>query len=269
MSDSRLERLLRQDRAIVLAALAAVALLAWIYLLSSAAPAGDSHGGAMGGMDMRPAAGAEIAPWSGADFLLMLAMWAAMMAGMMVPSVAPMLLIYARVVRSARERGHPFAATGWFALGYLAAWSAFAVLATLSQWLLEQAAMMTPAMAIADRRIAGALLLAAGAYQWTPAKNACLGRCRSPFQFIQSQGGFRREPHASLLLGLKHGLYCIGCCWALMGLLFLGGVMNLLWIAALAAIVLAEKLLPGGPLLARTSGALFLIAGAALLAGLV
>lgn len=267
MSDSRLERLLRRDRAIVLAALAVVALLAWIYLLSSGAPTGGSEGHAMDGMDMGPAAGAEIAPWSAADFLLMLAMWAVMMIGMMTPSVAPMLLIYARVVRSAEERGQPFAATGWFAFGYLAAWSAFAVLATVAQWLLEQAAMMTPMMAIADTRIAGALLLAAGAYQWTPAKDACLGRCRSPLQFIQSQGGFRRERHASLLLGLKHGAFCIGCCWALMLLLFLGGVMSLLWIAALAAIVLAEKLLPGGLLLARAGGAVFLLAGAALLAG--
>ena len=268
MTGGRLERLLRRDRAIVLAALAAIVLLAWIYLLSGARTAGPDHG-AMAGMDMGAAADTRMAPWSASDFLLMLAMWAAMMVGMMVPSVAPMLLIYARVARSAEERGQPFAATGWFALGYLIAWSAFALLATSSQWLLEQAAMMTPTMAIADRRIAGALLVAAGAYQWTPVKNACLGRCRSPLQFIQSEGGFRRERSASLLLGLKHGLYCIGCCWALMLLLFFGGVMNLLWIAALAAIVLAEKLLPGGPVLAKASGAIFLLAGAVLLVGVI
>ncbi len=267
MTGGRLETLLRRDRAIVLAALAAIAVLAWIYLLSLRA--GASGDGAMAGMEMHPAAGAELGPWSTADFLLMLAMWAAMMVGMMTPSVAPMLLIYARVARSAEASGQPLAATGWFALGYLLAWSAFAVLATLSQWLLEQAAMMNPMMAIADRRLAGALLLAAGAYQWTPVKNACLGRCRSPLQFIQSYGGFRRERHAALLLGLRHGLYCIGCCWALMLLLFLGGVMNLLWIAALSAFVLAEKLLPGGRSFAVASGAAFIAAGAALLAGAI
>jgi predicted metal-binding membrane protein len=259
VTGGQLERLLRRDRAIVLAALAATLLLAWLYLLMSAAPAHGPGRDAMG-MEMG-------APWLAADFLLMLAMWAAMMVGMMVPSVAPMLLLYARVARSAEERGQPFAATGWFACGYLAAWSAFALLATCSQWLLDQAALMTPRMAIADRGIAAALLVAAGLYQWTPAKNACLGRCRSPLQFIQSQGGFRRERGASLVLGLKHGAFCIGCCWALMLLLFLGGVMNPLWIAGLAAIVLAEKVVPGGALLARVSGAVFVVAGAAMLVG--
>ena len=261
MRDGRLERLVRRDRAIVLAALAVVVLLAWAYLVSL-------HGG-MPGMTTDPGTGPHFSAWSAADFALMLAMWAVMMVGMMTPSVAPMLLIYARVARSAEAKGQAFAPTGWFALGYLLAWCAFAFLATSAQWLLEQAALMSPAMAIADARIGGALLLAVGAYQWTPAKNACLVRCRSPFQFIQSQGGFRRERRGSLLLGLRHGAYCIGCCWALMLLLFLGGVMNLLWIAALAAIVLAEKLLPGGALLARASGAAFLVAGAAMLAGLV
>ncbi|HEX8643098.1 MAG TPA: DUF2182 domain-containing protein [Allosphingosinicella sp.] len=240
----------------MLAALAIVALLAWAYLLSL-------HGG------MEMGAAPAFAPWSAADFALMTAMWAAMMIGMMTPSVAPMLLLYARVARSAEQKGQPFAATGWFAFGYFLAWSAFSLLAALAQMLLERAAMMTPAMAIADARIGGALLLAAGAYQWTPAKDACLGRCRSPFQFIQSQGGFRRERRASVRLGLKHGAFCIGCCWALMLLLFLGGVMNLLWIAGLAAIVLAEKLLPGGRLAARISGTAFLVAGALLLAGLL
>jgi predicted metal-binding membrane protein len=275
VTDGRLERLLRRDRAIVLAAIAVIVLLAWLYLfLSGARMAGADGGadvgagaGAMGGMTMSAAADARMAPWSAADFLLMLAMWAAMMVGMMLPSVAPMLLIYARVVRSAEQRGHPFAATGWFASGYVAAWTAFALLATAAQWLLEQAAMTTPMIAIADRPLAGALMMAAGAYQLTPAKNACLGRCRSPLQFIQSQGGFRPERSASVRMGLKHGAYCIGCCWALMSLLFLGGVMNFLWIAALAAIVLAEKLLPAGPLLARASGAIFLIAGTVLVLG--
>jgi len=258
VTGATLEALLRRDRAVVLTALAIILLLAWLHLIGMAEPA---PGAAMGGMGP--------AQWSAADFLTMLAMWAAMMVGMMTPSVAPMLLLYARVARSAGERGQPFAATGWFALGYLLAWSAFALLATGAQWLMEQAALMTPAMAIADRQIGGALLVAAGAYQWTPAKDACLGRCRSPLQFIQSHGGFRPERHASLLLGLKHGAWCIGCCWALMLLLFLGGVMNLLWIAALAAIVLAEKVVPGGRVLARAVGAAFILAGAALLAGVV
>lgn len=250
----------------MLAALAAIVLLAWLYLLSLGDRAMPAGGMAMDRAEAMLAPG--VAPRSGADFLLMLAMWAAMMVGMMTPSVAPMVLIYARVARAAEERGQPFAAAGWFACGYLCAWCGFAAIATGLQWLLEQAALLTPAMALAHRPLGGALLLAAGLYQWTPLKDACLGRCRSPFQFIQAHGGFRRERGASLLLGLKHGLYCIGCCWTLMLLLFLGGVMNLLWIAALAALVLAEKLLPGGRLLSRTAGAAMIAAGAALLAGL-
>lgn len=278
MTGTGLERLLRRDRIVVLAALAGIVVLAWLYLAwlgphgAGVDPGGTDHDG-MAGMGMGPAGAPELSaglsPWSGADFLLMFSMWAVMMVGMMTPSVAPMLLIYARVARHADGRGKPFAPTGWFAFGYLLAWVAFAILATSLQWLLERAALLTPAMTIAAAPLGGALLVAAGVYQWTPVKDACLGRCRSPLQFIQAHGGFRPERRASLLLGLKHGGYCIGCCWALMLLLFLGGVMNFLWITALAILVLAEKLLPGGRLLPRAAGAAFILAGLALIAGLL
>ena len=257
MTGAALETLLRRDRAIVLAALAFVALLAWTAL--SALPM--RH--AMDGMAMEP----QLAPWSAADALLMLAMWTAMMVGMMTPSVAPMILLYARVARHASQRARPFAPAGWFASGYLLAWAAFAAAATGLQWALEGAALMSPAMALAERPLAGALLVAAGLYQWTPVKDACLGHCRSPLQFVQAHGGFRPERRASLLLGLRHGLYCIGCCWALMLLLFIGGIMNLLWIAALAFVVLGEKLLPTGRFFARLIGAACIAGGAVLLAG--
>lgn len=272
MTSASLERLIRRDRTIVLAALAGIVLLAAAYLASFHRP---SDGGAMADMDMAGmdmsggAFGLELAPWSGADFLLMFSMWSAMMVGMMTPSVAPMLLIYTRVARHAEARARPFAPVGWFASGYLLAWSAFSLAATSFQWLLERAALMSAEMRIADARLAGALLVAAGLYQLTPVKEACLGRCRSPFQFIQAHGGFRPQGRASLLLGLRHGAYCIGCCWALMLLLFLGGVMNLLWVAALAAFVLSEKLVPRGRLLSRVAGAALIGAGAAAVAGLL
>lgn len=261
MTGAPLETLLRRDRAIVLAALAAVTALAWAYLAWS----GGQHGtdGAMAGMDM---ASPGLVAWSAADFLLMFLMWAVMMIGMMTPSVAPMLLIYSRVARHANQRAQPFAATGWFAAGYLLAWAVFAAAATLLQWLLERAALMTPAMALASKPLGGALLVAAGLYQWTPLKDACLGQCRSPFQFIQSRGGFRSDRRGSIRLGLEHGAFCIGCCWALTLLLFLFGVMNLLWIAALAALVLVEKAFRGGRYVARASGVLFIVAGIALIA---
>jgi predicted metal-binding membrane protein len=269
MSDGRLESLLRRDRAIVLAALAAVAALAWAYLVGSAGEGGMDMGGphrAAPGGDILAAA---LTPWSAGELLLMFVMWTVMMVGMMTPAVAPMLLIYVRVGRQAQARGTPFAAAAWFASGYLLAWIGFAAIATMLQWGLERAALLTPAMASASPALGGLLLIAAGLYQWTPLKDSCLGQCQSPLLFIQRHGGFRGDRAGGIALGLRHGAYCIGCCWALMVLLFLGGVMNLLWIAALAVLVLAEKLGPGGRTISRAAGLAFAGAGVALLAGLI
>ena len=214
-----------------------------------------------GGAMMAP----ELGRWSTADALAMFLMWSVMMVGMMTPSVAPMILIYARVARQAEARGTPFAPAGWFALGYFLAWTAFALAATSLQWGLERTLLLSPMMASASPIFGGLLLIAAGVYQWTPFKNACLSQCQSPLAFIQRHGGFRGERGAALALGLRHGAYCIGCCWALMALLFVGGVMNLLWIAAIAALVLAEKLVPGR-LVPRATGLAMIVAGVLLLA---
>jgi predicted metal-binding membrane protein len=244
----------RRDRISILAALAATTAIAWAYLVKLAL---DMEGmGAMARMQIRP--------WSVGDFWLMFLMWAVMMVGMMTPSVAPMILIYARVGRQASDCGTPFAPAGWFALGYFLAWTGFALLATALQWGLERALLLSPAMASASPVFGGVLLIAAGVYQWTPLKNACLTQCQSPFAFIQRHGGYRGDRSGSVALGLRHGAYCIGCCWALMVLLFVGGVMNLLWIAALGALVLAEKLIPGR-LFQRATGVALVVAGAALL----
>lgn len=274
MTGGRLESLLRRDRAVVVAALVLIAGLAWFSLIRLGAahemgPAFSATGRAM--PDMAIAAdggsGPAFAPWSASDVLLMFAMWAVMMVGMMTPSIAPTILLYARVGRQAESRGAPFAATGWFASGYLLAWTGFAALATLLQWALEQAALLTPAMASASPLFGGALLIVAGLYQWSPLKHACLSQCQAPFLFIQRHGGFRRRPGAAAALGMRHAAYCIGCCWGLMILLFLGGVMNLLWIAALAALVLAEKLIARGAIVSRLSGTAFLAAGGAMWLG--
>jgi predicted metal-binding membrane protein len=268
VTESGLERLLRRDRAVLLAAIAAIAILAWAHIIWSAvAPAAHPSGaGAMEGMAGH-GAGPGLAPWSVADFVAMLLMWSVMMVGMMTPSAAPMILIYARVGRKAAGGGTPFAPSGWFASGYLLAWAAFALAATILQWLLEQAMLLAPMTASAGPRLGGLLLVAAGAYQWTPLKHACLTQCQSPFQFIQRHGGFRGDRGGALRLGLRHGAFCIGCCWALMLLLFVGGVMNLLWIAGIALLVLAEKVLPYGRLISRAAGAAMIAAGAALAAG--
>jgi predicted metal-binding membrane protein len=192
-------------------------------------------------------------------------MWAVMMVGMMAPSAAPIALLHARIARQANAQGHVFASTAWVVGGYLAAWVLFAAVATAAQAALLEAAVITPMLAAASRQFGGAVLIAAGIYQWTPLKDACLTQCRSPLDFIMRRGGFRPEAHRAFTMGLRHGLYCVGCCWVLMALLFVGGVMNLLWIAAIAIFVLLERVAPGGRIVARLGGILLAAAGAWLL----
>jgi predicted metal-binding membrane protein len=173
-----------------------------------------------------------------------------------------MILMYARVGRQAKAAGEPLAATGWFAAGYFLAWIAFSLAATLVQWVVERAALLDFRMASASDVLAGIVLIAAGVYQWTPLKDVCLAQCQSPFQFLMRHGGFRGDLPGCLLLGLRHGAYCVGCCWVLMALLFVGGVMNVLWIALLALLVLLEKVTPFGRWAARAAGVACVGAGA-------
>lgn len=257
MSGTALEIALRRDRAVVLAAIVVLTALAWADLVWLA----DDM--AMGGMDMTgfrmiPAGQGLMMParepWQPIEFGYVFAMWAVMMIGMMTPSVAPTLLVYARVGRQAVNEGKPFAACAWFAGGYLSAWTAVALVATTAQWALDRAALLTPMMASASNALGGAVLIAAGLYQWTSLKAACLAHCQAPLAFIMRRGGFRRDRAGALALGLQHGLYCVGCCWLLMALLFVVGIMNLSWIAALAILVLLEKVAPFGRLVARLAG---------------
>ncbi|MEO6185730.1 MAG: DUF2182 domain-containing protein, partial [Steroidobacteraceae bacterium] len=150
--------------------------------------------------------------------------------------------------------GHRFASASWLFAGYLLAWAAFSLFATLLHWWLESSALMAPTMQAANTHLAGAVLCAAGLYQWLPIKNRCLTQCRAPLQFIQQHGGFQAHAGGSLRLGLLHGSYCVGCCWLLMLLLFVGGVMNLLWIAGLMVLVLIEKLAPQAQSIVRAVG---------------
>lgn len=267
MKDTALEAVLRRDRVVIAVALIAVTALAWGYVIWLAADM-DMRAAGMSDRRMIPAGiglmAPALAPWRPLEFVLVLAMWMVMMLGMMTPSAAPMILIYARVGRLSAARGAPFAATGWFAAGYLLVWSAFSLAATAAQWALQRAALLDSNMSAGAVPAAG-ILIAAGAYQLTSLKAGCLRQCRAPFAFIQRQGGFRRDARGALQLGLKHGAYCLGCCWMLMALLFAGGVMNVLWIAAITLVVLAEKVLPAGRLLSRISGAALAAAGAWLL----
>ncbi|WP_027055281.1 DUF2182 domain-containing protein [Mesorhizobium erdmanii] len=264
MSDTTLEAVLRRDRVVVMAALVGIAVLAWVYVLWLATDmAGmDMSNTDMGGMDMGAAVAPGFRAWAPADFAFICTMWAVMMVGMMTPSVAPMLLLYAGVGRKAQADGRPIASTGWFFTGYLTVWTAFSVAATGAQWLLGRVALLDPLMATDSTILGGLVLIAAGLYQWTPIKAACLRQCQGPISFLASRGGFRSAPLGALRLGIDHGLYCLGCCWALMALLFVGGVMNILWIAGIALLVLLEKTVTSGPLIPRISGVLMVAAGA-------
>ena len=250
-----LERTLRHDRIVVMAAITSVTVLAWSYTVWLAA-AMNMPGGLHGAM------AAVIAPWTAGQFLMMWVMWAVMMVGMMLPSVTPMCLIYARVARHASGEGRPIASAGWFAGGYLLAWAIFALAAILAQWLLEQAALLSPMALRVSGVLGGAILVMAGLFQFTPWKDACLSQCQSPLIFIQRNGGFRRDPRGSILLGARHGLYCIGCCWALMCLLFVAGIMNVVWIAAITVFVLLEKIAPASFHVSRIAGAALVAIGA-------
>jgi predicted metal-binding membrane protein len=252
-----LKRVLRRDRIIIGIALLTLILSAWLYVLRLAA---DMD---MGGMDMtgtrivstgiNMVMTSSLQPWSGAEFALMFVMWSVMMVAMMLPSAAPMVLLYAHVGRKAAIDGEPFAPTGWFAAGYLLVWFGFALAATGAQWALERAALLTPMMEGASQLVGGVLLIMAGLYQWSPLKDTCLAHCQAPLLFIQSHGGFRRNLLGALEIGVRHGVYCVGCCWVLMTLLFVGGVMNVLWITAIAALVFVEKA-TGGRLVSRAAG---------------
>jgi predicted metal-binding membrane protein len=230
---------LRRERLPLACGLLLVVVIAWAWLVAGA------------GM-------LDTGRWTWAQALAMLAMWVVMMAAMMLPSAAPMLLLHAAM---AARSGAGGSATGLFALGYLAVWSAFAVVATALQFALAHAALLSSAMRTTNAVLAGAVLVGAGVYQWSPLKRTCLAHCRSPLAFVMTH--WREGASGAFAMGAQHGLYCVGCCAVLMLLLFVGGVMNLGWIAGIAAFVLVEKFVPAGHWVSRGAGALLVVWGLA------
>ncbi len=239
----------------VLAGLGAVILACWAYLLSTAGPSVPMTDG-MAGMPGMAAMQAGPAAWHPAALAALAIMWIAMMAAMMLPSATPMILLYAAIARQARARGEHAASTALFALGYLAVWTGFALVATFGQTTLSHTAQLDPRATLISRIAAGALLIAAGLYQLTPWKQTCLRHCRSPMSFVIThwQGG----RGGALRMGVLHGAFCLGCCWCLMLLLFVGGVMNLWWIVGLTVFVMVEKSLPGSVWIERASAAVLI-----------
>lgn len=273
--DATLEAVVKRDRLVVVTALTAVFALSWAYLLAGAGMGmsafemtrvsqlglarGMSEGGMAGMAVMTPAV------WTPGYAVLMFVMWWVMMVAMMLPSAAPMILLFATVNRKQRDTGHRYVATSIFAFGYLAAWAGFSLVAVILQWGFERTGSLSPMLVANNAVLGGFLLLAAGVYQLTPIKHACLRHCRSPLAFLSTH--WRRGARGALRMGLLHGAFCVGCCWVLMGLMFFSGVTNLYWIAGLALFVLFEKTVPAGHWLGYATGVALLVWGTAVLAG--
>ena len=251
----------RRDRVLISTCLALITALAWWYLVQldrrmSASMQYDTMMAEMGmAMDM---------PWTAADVLFTFAMWSVMMVGMMAGAAAPVLLLFGAARAGRGERGVPWAVL-LFGFGYVTVWAGFSACAALAQWALHQAAMLSPAMSASSPRLAGAILIGAGTYQLTPFKGACLTQCRSPLGFLMSN--WRDGKMGALRMGVRHGGYCLGCCWALMCVLFVVGVMNLAWVAALSVFVLFEKIGPAAAVVSRAAGAMMIVIGVLLVAG--
>ena len=241
------QEVLKRERRLVLWAMISLAALAWAYTVYL----GVQHQSMVGTMAMP-----MIMQWSSTDAIFMFFMWAVMMFAMMLPSVTPTVLIFGRVRQKRKVAGQIFAPTGAFVAGYLLVWVGFSILATTANWSLHIGGLMSSTMGNVGPQTGGLLLVAAGVFQWTPLKNACLDHCRSPMSFLMQH--WREGSSGAVLMGLHHGIYCLGCCWLLMLLLFVLGVMNLPWVALLAIVVLVEKIIPRGEILSRILGGLLI-----------
>ncbi len=249
--ETTLETALKHDRWLTAGALAIVVLLCWSWIV----PMARDMYGAMDG----PASWMMAPEWDWTCALLLFAMWEIMMIGMMLPSAAPALLLYAAVVRKSQDRASTRLRVYAFACGYLAVWTLFSAAVTPLQLMLRDLMLLSPMLELQNRPLSGVVLILAGVYELTRFKRSCLKHCRSPAELIVEQ--FRPGTMGALRMGFEHGLYCLGCCWALMLLLFVGGVMNLWVIAAISLFILFEKLAPFGMRAGQFGGALLILAG--------
>jgi predicted metal-binding membrane protein len=252
-----------RDRILIWGCVAAITALAWGYLLfldRQMAPAMEQDT-MMAGMSM-----AMERPWAARDLFFAFLMWLVMMVGMMTGPAAPLMLLFAHAQARRSQRRVPLIVLV-FGLGYVAVWAGFSACAALAQWALHQAAMLSPALSTSSSYLSGAILCLAGVYQMTPFKRTCLMHCQSPLGFLLTH--WRDGIRGALQMGALHGAYCLGCCWALMGVLFVVGVMNLLWVAALTLFVLLEKVGPTGVVVSRVAGAAMIAVGALYFVGIL
>ncbi|MEO8192851.1 MAG: DUF2182 domain-containing protein [Gemmatimonadales bacterium] len=258
-SQSPVAAIHRRDRIVITSCIVLITVLAWAYLVHLDRQMVSSSGA---GTTMANMAMTANVSWSGRDVFFVFTMWSVMMVGMMSAPAAPVLLLFART-GPARAKGGRLAIL-LFGLGYLSIWLGFSTFAALAQWALHDAGLLSPSMSASGPRIAGAILIAAGLYQLTPAKNACLTQCQSPLGFLMSN--WRDGAKGALEMGARHGLYCLGCCWAIMCVLFAVGVMNLAWVAVLTAFILLEKTGRKGALVARVGGLIIIAFGVVIVA---
>jgi len=267
--NSVLESVLQKDKAILIGGLVIVILLSWIYILSGAGMGMDilrmtipnsepmqsmNESNSLMDMDMMPPA-----VWNSQYAILMFFMWWIMMIAMMLPSASPTILLHAHVIRKNYNEERSLSSTIIFTLGYIFSWGVFSLIATYTQWGLESFGLLSSMMSSNNVILGGGLLLIAGIYQLTPIKQSCLKHCRQPMQFLTEH--WRNGIRGAFRMGLHHGLYCLGCCWFLMALLFVGGVMNLFWIGGLAIFVLLEKTIPSGHWVSKITGVFLILWG--------
>lgn len=246
------ESLIKKDRLIIYSGLIIITALSWTYMFHL-----DNE---MRNMDMSMAhLMPEMQVWDLEKFVLMFVMWVVMMVAMMLPSASPTALIFAKVHHNRKSTGKPFVPLVFFLSGYFTIWSVFSLAATTLQWVLHQTALLSPMMVSTSPLLGGPILLAAGLFQFTPIKYSCLSRCRNPLNFLVTE--WQEGNYGAFTMGVKHGCFCVGCCWMLMALLFVAGVMNLLWVAAIALFVLVEKSLPYSVWTGRGGGILLIAWG--------
>jgi predicted metal-binding membrane protein len=245
-SVNTLENILKKDRFLVLSGLFVIGLLSWLYIIYLYRQ--------MVVMDMNALLFAmPMTPqWTWTDFVLLFLMWFVMMIAMMIPAVTPLILIFALINRQRQQQQSPFVPAGYLLSGYFLVWAGFSLVATCLQWLLQQISLLNPEMETTSKILGAIILISAGVFQFTPLKHKCLNHCRTPIHFIHSN--WKEGKKGALIMGAENGMYCLGCCWILMILLFVSGIMNLLWIALIALFVLIEKVLPAAKLISFIAG---------------
>ena len=255
-------RLLRHRRAVVLGALAAVTAAAWAYLLL----------GARNEMEMMDIGSGQImamqSAWNPPYAVLIFVMWVVMMVAMMLPSAVPTMLLVTAITGDRLANSNRVPATAMlFASGYVLVWCGFSLAATLLQWGLDEVGLLSERMEFGNAILVSTVLIGTGVYQWTPLKDTCLRHCRSPTEFLLRH--WHRSTLGAVRTGIRHGLFCLGCCWMLMALLFVGGLMNLAWVGAIALFVLLEKTVPWGDWMGRLTGLLLAGWGAVILVRMI